>query len=409
MATTVTSPERTREAAPAFAVPWLLRLPYPVRNMLRRWRGLLGMMVGVGIALSIGMTILAVVQAELNLFTGAYRTTGANVYVATKGGKLIALLPGDTPGTIKQATHALAEIRALPDVRGALGVIDWTLEREQEGPKLRNAPAQLLAAAGVDGDPNAVPNELALTSGRWFRHHNEVVLGPKVARERSLGVGSTIRLNNHSFEVVGVGKLRGAGLSSDSLIYLDAQTLRQIGDLGDVLNQIEVVSAQPERTRAQIGALGGFSTFSSAELVQQAEEADAAGVAIDWILILLTLAIGGLFVSSMLSHSVSERRIDFATLRAIGIPARTILFTVAAEAILITVVASTLGVVISLAFGLLINAYAAPSYGFESLYDADAGLFLLIFGLAVGLGIVSGLFPARRATRVDPVEVLREA
>ena len=123
----------------------------------------------------------------------------------------------------------------------------------------------------------------------------------------------------------------------------------------------------------------------------------------------VSLAIGGLFVSSMLSHSVSERRIDFATLRAIGIPARTILFTVAAEAVLITVVASTLGVVISLAFGLLINAYAAPSYGFESLYDADAGLFLLIFGLAVGLGIISGLFPARRATRVDPVEVLREA
>ena len=40
---------------------------------------------------------------------------------------------------------------------------------------------------------------------------------------------------------------------------------------------------------------------------------------------------------------------------------------------------------------------------------ADANLFLLVFGLALFLGLVSGLFPARRATRVDPVEVLREA
>src|SRR5205823_14176730 len=49
-----------------------LRLPYPIRNALGRWRALISMMVGVGIALSIGMTILGVISAEMDLLTGDY-------------------------------------------------------------------------------------------------------------------------------------------------------------------------------------------------------------------------------------------------------------------------------------------------------------------------------------------------
>jgi ABC-type lipoprotein release transport system permease subunit len=56
-----------------------------------------------------------------------------------------------------------------------------------------------------------------------------------------------------------------------------------------------------------------------------------------------------------------------------------------------------------------INAYVAPQYGIESLYTADGQLFLLIFALALGLGLIAGLYPARKATHIDPVIVLRES
>jgi ABC-type antimicrobial peptide transport system permease subunit len=59
--------------------------------------------------------------------------------------------------------------------------------------------------------------------------------------------------------------------------------------------------------------------------------------------------------------------------------------------------------------GGLTNAYYGAAFGFETLYQADPNLFLVIFALALGLGVIAGLVPARRATRVDPVEVLREA
>ena len=51
----------------------------------------------------------------------------------------------------------------------------------------------------------------------------------------------------------------------------------------------------------------------------------------------------------------------------------------------------------------------AAAYSLESLYSPSPGLFVLVAVLALVLGLVSGLFPARQATRVDPVEVLREA
>ena len=62
---------------------------------------------------------------------------------------------------------------------------------------------------------------------------------------------------------------------------------------------------------------------------------------------------------------------------------------------------------ISLILGGLTNAYYSAAYGFESLYLVDANLFALVFALALGLGVLAGLMPARRATRVDPVIALR--
>ena len=63
---------------------------------------------------------------------------------------------------------------------------------------------------------------------------------------------------------------------------------------------------------------------------------------------------------------------------------------------------------LSLFLGALLNA-SWPRVRTGGLYRADAGLFVLVFVLAILLGLGSGLLPARQATRVDPVDVLREA
>jgi putative ABC transport system permease protein len=387
-----------------------LRLPYPLRNAIGRWRALISMMVGVGIALSIGMTILGVISAEMDLLTGDYERSGVGVYVSTQGGKIVARLAGDTPGTIREASTVLAQIRGWPEVRGAIGALTWTMERDSAGPRRRGQPTELMAVIGVDGDPTFVNGMLALDAGRWLRGGNEVVVGRQLARDKALHVGDTLRLNGSTFSIVGIGVLRGfSSFGQNSVAYMDLRTLVQRAQVGNVVNVVAISTAQPDRVIDRVNDLGGLAPWTPAQLVNEAQQASASGIVIDWILIILTLGVAGLFVNTMLSHSVSERRAEFAVLRAIGFPGLWIVSTVALESLSITVVAGLIAVGISLVFGWAINATVAAQYGLESLFRVDSSLLTLIFGLAAGLGVVSGVAPARKAASVDPVEVLREA
>jgi ABC-type lipoprotein release transport system permease subunit len=392
-----------------YPLSWTLRLPYPLRNTLRRWRGVLGMVLGVGIALGIGMTLLGVSQASIELFSGDYRRSGADVYVVTNGGKPIPLLPGETPGTIEHARAVLTQIRALTGVNEAVGVMRWSLERERPGPRRSDEPTELIATMGVDGNPSLIPGMLLLREGRWIRRTDEMVIGTTLGRQKGLALGDSVRLNGRDFVVVGVGRLRGFGFEADSLAYVEHRALRQRSEVGDVVSMIAVDTTHSELARERIPELDPLAVYSANDLILQAREANQAGMAFYWIFIGLTLTIAGLFVSNMLGESVAERRLEFATLSAIGVPSRTILLSVAGEAILVSVLAGIVGIAISTALGALINSTLAPAYGIESLYVADAWLFLLVFALALGLGLAAGWLPARQAVRVEPVEVLREA
>jgi ABC-type antimicrobial peptide transport system permease subunit len=303
----------------------------------------------------------------------------------------------------------MAQIRGLPGVTAVVGEMSWTLERERPGPKVHDAPKELLTVMGVEGDPTDIPGALRLDDGRWPRRTDEIMLGAKLARDNGLGIGDTVRLAVRDFRIVGLGRLRGFGLSYDSLGFIELQSLRQRAQIGDVVNMIAIASTSPAVTRQRIDDLESLSAFSADDLVRLAEEANQAGTVIRMIMVLLTLVIAALFVASMLSRSVAERRLELATLKAIGMPGGTIIWAIAGEALLVCVAAYFVGVAMSLFFGYLINELVAKSYGFESLYAVDAGSFILVFVVAVGLGLLAGLFPARQATRVDPVDVLREA
>jgi ABC-type lipoprotein release transport system permease subunit len=399
----------TARRATVYRVGWSAGLPYPVRNVWRRRYGLVGMIVGVGIALGLGMTMLAVSQASVDLFTADFRDSSADLYVTTEGGKPIPVLAGETPGTIDDARHVMAQLRGLPGVTAVLGEMTWTLERERPGPKVRDAPKELMSVMGVEGDPNDIPGALRLDAGRWPRRTDEIMLGAKLSRDKALTIGSTVRLAGRDFTVVGIGRLRGFGFSGDSFGYIELESLRQRASIGDVVNMIAVSSNSPAVTRQRILELDSLDAFTAQQLVTLAEEANQAGVVIRMILVLLTLVIAALFVGNMLSRSVAERRLEFATLRAIGMPSSTILATVAGEALLICVSAYFVGIALSSVFGYLINELVAKAYGFESLYAVDLTSFGIVLLVAVGLGVLAGLLPARQAIRVDPVEVLREA
>jgi ABC-type lipoprotein release transport system permease subunit len=356
------------------------------------------------------MTLMATSRASVDFLAGDYRRSSANLYVHTEGGTLLPILPGESPGKIQHARNVLTQIRGLPGVQAAVGAITSPVERERADRKRRSdEPTELVSVVGIDGDPTAVPGAVVLHAGRWLRRSDELVVGRRLAHEKRLAIGDTLRLNERDFRIVGVGRLRGVGYGSDGYAYMEYRTLRQRAELGDVVNLVIIDTTLPDLARERIPELDPLAVDSPADLVRQAEKLMETGVVMQLILIAMTLAIAGLFVANVLGRSVTTRRVELATLRAIGVPSRTILLVIAGEALFVISLATIFGIAFSLVLGWLIDTYLAPSYGIESLYVADAPLFLTVLLLALALGLLAGLVPARRATRVDPVEVLREA
>ena len=414
-------------------VPWLLRLPYPVRTVLRRWRGLVGMVIGVGIALGIGMLFLGVSKSKVDLYSANFVQVAADLYIVQQGGTLVPILPSDTTGSIGKASGVIAQVRSIKGVRAAVGVSLAGLAQEVDGAKRSDEPTALVTVMGVDGDPSEIQGLLVLKQGRWIRRPDEVMVGTTLAREKHLAVGDPLRLSGRTFTIVGVGRLRGSSFGTEGYAYLDYHALRERSGSPDAMSMIVVdvdavgattsasgapplqaggSDAQRARisdVRDRISAIAPVATFDPGQLVALAETAMKATYVFSWLMIGLTLAIAALFVSNMLGRSVAERRVEFATLRAIGMSSRTVLATVAGEAAVIICLAWLLGLFMAWGLGAWTNVVIEQAYGLENMYVADPPLFAALFVVSVLVGVAAGLLPARQATSVDPVEVLRDA
>ena len=415
-------------------IPVLLHLPYPERTVARRWRGLVGMVIGVGIALGIGMLFLGVSKSKVDLYTANFVQVGADVYVVQRGGTLVPILPSDTTGSIAKASGVIAQVRSIKGVRAAVGVSLAGLAQEVEGARQSDVPTALVTVMGVDGDPASIHGLLLLKQGRWIRRPDEVMVGPTLAREKHLSVGDSLRLSGRTFTVVGVGRLRGSSFGTEGYAYLDYHALRERSGAPDAMSML-VVDVEPftatvpgtasslrgqatvadskrlliDDVRARIESFAPVTTFDPGQLVTLAETAMKATYVFSWLMIGLTLAIAALFVSNMLGRSVAERRIEFATLRAIGMSSNVVLATVAGEAAVIICLAWLLGLLIAWGLGAWTNVVIEQAYGLENMYVADPPLFAALFVVSIIVGVAAGLVPARQATSVDPAEVLRDA
>jgi ABC-type lipoprotein release transport system permease subunit len=393
----------------AGTVPWAFRQPIVVRSTLRRWRGTLGMVGAVGLALGLVLTMLAMIEGSTWLYVGDYQTSGADLYVLQRGGTLVPLLPGEGLGSLGEARHRLSQARAAPGVRAAVGVVAWPLRRTPDAP-VRRQPVERVMAVGVDGDPRGIPDALDLRAGRWLAADEEIVLGPKLARDKGLAVGDALTLEGRRVRVVGIGKLRGASMAGDGAAFLDRRVLQQLGAVGDRLDFIVVDADDPAATAAVLASqMTSVDVWDRARIVGALDQLLSRSMTI-WNLVAgLALFVAGVFVSSMLLRSVAERRSELATLRAIGVPARTIAALVVGEAALVVLLATVAGFAVSRVLGLWLDRTLAESLNMDSIYRVTPAMVLRMSAIALVVGGLAALLPTRRALAVEPADVLRQS
>jgi putative ABC transport system permease protein len=253
-----------------------------------------------------------------------------------------------------------------------------------------------------------------------------VVLGKTVA-DRLFGegmdpVGQQVRIRNIPFQVVGVLVAKGqspVGQDFDDAVFVPRTTFQSKiqGGLKYYISGIIFVGATgPDttaRAQSQIRALlrdrhrlaqGADDDFSIRNLAETASATqDSASILTNLLaaIALVSLLVGGIGIMNIMLVSVTERTREIGIRMAVGAKARNILFQFLTEALALAVVGGILGV----ALGLGLALWLAHVFHWPVLFRPDVVVLAVGFSGLVGIGF--GLYPAWRASKLDPIQALR--
>jgi ABC-type antimicrobial peptide transport system permease subunit len=256
-------------------------------------------------------------------------------------------------------------------------------------------------------DPNsAAMAHYDIIEGHGITRPNEVLLGKTAAKNYKVAVGDAMTLFGNRYKVVGISETGVAYEDGGGILALrEAQRLlnrpRSVSFIFvDVVNPADaktVIAAIEDRFP---DALVSLST-EFAQRTDSKAQMDAMTAAIG----LLAMVVGAIVVANTMMMSVYERTREIGTLRALGWPKGRILGEVVQETLWLCLLAGVFGSVA----GVLMLWGVTKIPIIDSFMEAtwDTSIFVQAVGMALLVGVIAGLYPAWRASRLQPVEALR--
>ena len=387
-----------------------------------------------GVAWGVGSLLLLVGLGE------GFRS-GNKRELSEFGENIMFIFPGRAPvvaGSMNSARNYLLTYQDYLDIR-------------KEAPHVRSAAPVLarddmhavseFASAngqivGVEPQYNGI-RYLPLKQGRWLnglddaQRRNVIVLGDELTRNLFSGrpaLGANILLNDVRFEVIGTLKRIGRGDENLTNMrgYIPFQVMATYFRLkgSNHQNSISLINYQPrvtaehllarEEVHKVIARNHGFDyrdedAFENLDTVEQAEMMGKIFDAMNLFLGtvgLVTLVLGAIGVINIMLVAVSERTREIGLRKALGATNRSILFQFFLEGILLTLLSGLIGMGLAGALMALLGTQEGPG-GFDPPRLVPASAILAIGCLTLA-GVVAGLYPARKAAMLPPVEALRQ-
>lgn len=369
--------------------------------------------MAIGIAAVIALTSLG--EGARRYVVGEFENLGANLLIVIPGKVETS---GAVPygGVVHDLTleDARAVARRVPGVVRVAPVSVGT-ETVRSGDRGRSVPI-----IGSTADYARI-RRLEVASGRFLAAEGEragsteVVLGPKVARELFGGrspLGRVVRIGPWRYRVVGVlaPKGKALGFDFDDLVIVPVATAMKMLNRSSLFRILvearDTAELEPLKERVE-ALLRSRHRADDVTVITQ----DAVLSAFSSILGALTLALAGIASVSLLVAgigimnvmliSVTERRAEIGLLKALGASAGQVLLLFLAEAVVLSVLGGLLGLGLGAA-GVEVFVRIYPSFPASPPAWAVAAAAVL----SVVVGTVFGVWPARRATRMDPVRAL---
>jgi putative ABC transport system permease protein len=313
-----------------------------------------------------------------------------------KGRALDTTLPGS----------AIEAVRADPDVAVAAPLLTVAVPRPEE--------QRTDLWAGVDEAALALkPWWKARAGAAWFTDPDSAILGAESASAELREPGDSLHCPESGVTLRVAGVLARSGTADDSMFFVPLATAQRLFGQPDRLTAIAIRLRDPDRLRE---ASSRLQRIPGAQVVTLAEMMGAflnlLGTVRTLVLAigLVAVAAAALTMFNTLLAAVLERRSELALLRALGASAGRIFALVALESLILTGTACAVGGVGYGVAGAFVEALlrrALPLAPIDSLRDLTAAGLARCVALALGVGLLSALYPAWRAAGLAPAAAVK--
>jgi putative ABC transport system permease protein len=397
-------------------------------NKLRSILTMLGILIGVAAVIS----VVSLGKAQESVTQEAFASLGSNLIYVMPGSSNSGGI-GGTMGRGQTLTMEDAEAIAsnAASIAAVAPVAQITAQiaagRENAG----------VTVAGITPEYMWV-NNLNMAQGSFITERDYkaksrvVALGSKVAEslfgEQFDPTGQSIRVNGRKFTIIGVLESKGSTFGFEDLsVYIPLSTLQsslaaqEITSLGHSVQVIsvrassenaidsaeqEITSILRQRHHIREGEENDFSVVSMSSVSQIANQILGIVQLVLAAIAGISLLVGGIGIMNIMLVSVTERTKEIGLRKAIGAKRRDILTQFLTEAATLSFAGGAVGVALSWLL-VKIASNVATNMGFPLPALLPGDVIALAVGVSIFIGLVSGIYPAFRAARLDPIESLR--
>lgn len=391
-----------------------------VSNRVRSGLTVLGIVIGI----SSVIIMTAIGAGAQNSITDSIQSIGSNLITVNPGAQRI---PGSSVVSSKGSANSLTldDAYAIDELSHVVGVSPEITNRYQVVYKSNNTNTTI---AGVLPDYTLVRN-VEVEQGVFVLDQNVkssskvAVLGATVATDLfgddvSSAIGQRVRINSIQFKVVGVTESKGGtGFgSTDDMVFIPVTTASRYLTGDEYVSSVSVSADDSEnieileeeltellliRHKIDNPEEADFYTLNQEDLMETASSVTKTLTILLAAIASISLLVGGIGIMNMMLTTVTERTREIGLRKAIGAKRRDINLQFLLEAVALTLIGGILGILLGMLVSYFINKVGVV--------DSDISMLsvVLAFGVSTLIGITFGYYPARRASKLNPIDALR--